>query len=203
MNLIAVFDCGHAQSDYSLGPVFDCGQGIEEFTDLVVIAINAGYAKSLNFSSRETSIEYLESIYPDECETDLLLDGGISSTDYSLGPLIDCGHVTDQNILLDGGKSSTDYSFDPIILDGGKSRSSYNRGPLLDLGYVNYQNKNNCYGAFEMEDKDHIIPEALDYLPSDLIKIEGNIILDGGLSSSFYTIETELDSGNSGNSVIC
>jgi hypothetical protein len=135
MNLIAVFDCGNAESDFCLGPAFDCGQGVEEFTDLVVIKINAGYAKSLNFSSRENSIEYLESIYPDDCEIDLILDGGKSSSNYLIGPLIDCGHVTDEKIRLDGGPPRFDHFEDTfLILDGGQSTEFHTNEKLLDLG---------------------------------------------------------------------
>jgi hypothetical protein len=94
MNLIAVFDCGNSTTEYSYSPVFDCGQGVEQFTDMVVIRIDGGYSKSMNFSIRETSIQYLESIYPEE-EQDYILDCGYSSTDYSICPLIDCGNVSD------------------------------------------------------------------------------------------------------------
>jgi hypothetical protein len=78
----------------------------------------------------------LESIYPDDCEIDIILDGGRSISDFSIGPLIDCGHVTDSHILLDGGKS---YEFHPIeqstylILDGGKSREFETNDKKINL----------------------------------------------------------------------
>jgi hypothetical protein len=95
MNLIAIFDGGNSTSDYSNGPIFDCGEGVEQFTDMIVITIDAGYAKSTYFSSREESIQYLEFIYPDEDERDIILDCGNSSTNYSICPLIDCGGIND------------------------------------------------------------------------------------------------------------
>jgi hypothetical protein len=137
MNLIAVFDGGNSTSEYSRGPVFDCGEGVEQFTDMVVIRINAGHAISSNFSTREGSIQYLESLYPDEEEQDLILDGGQSSTNYSICPLIDCGNVGDFDIVLDAGpsfqfNSSTQGSH--IILDGGISTQFAVNSEKLDLG---------------------------------------------------------------------
>ena len=53
INLIAVFDAGNSTTEYSHGPIFDCGEGAEQFTDMVVITINGGYARSTNFPTRE------------------------------------------------------------------------------------------------------------------------------------------------------
>jgi hypothetical protein len=94
LNLIAVFDCGNSTTEYSHSPIIDCGEGVEQFTDMVVIRINGGYSKSINFLDREDSIQYLESIYPEDNEQDLILDGGYSYTDYSICPLINCGNVS-------------------------------------------------------------------------------------------------------------
>jgi hypothetical protein len=136
MNLIAVFDGGNADSDFCYGPLLDCGQGVEEFTDFVILIINAGYSKAYNFSSREASIQYLEHIYPDDCENDIILDGGNSASVFSLGPSIDCGNVRTDELILDGGRSSQLFEeYHPyIILDGGESKALNINSQKLDLG---------------------------------------------------------------------
>ena len=91
----------------------------------------------MNFSCRQGSIQHLKSIYPDEEEEDLILDGGNSVTDYSMSPLIDCGNVIDSSLILDGGNSfnlncSSQTSY--LILDGGNSSYLGIYAPKIDLG---------------------------------------------------------------------
>jgi exopolysaccharide biosynthesis protein len=54
-----------------------------------------------------------------------------------IGPLIDCGNISDNDILLDGGCSSQFNCFEDepyLILDGGQSMPFSVNGKKINLG---------------------------------------------------------------------
>jgi hypothetical protein len=95
LNIYAIFDCGNARSNFDFGPTLDCGQSSDDF---VILIFDAESAVTLNFSTRFAFIEYLEKIYPDQSELDLLLDAGNSTSTFIVSPAIDCGNAGDYNI---------------------------------------------------------------------------------------------------------